>query len=201
MNYEQAIEKLAKAGQEHVMKYYDELTKEQKELLLAQIDATDFSVLSFLKHGRESAVNGKITPLASMQLPEIKEKEEAFRAAGLDAIRKGKVGAVMLAGGMGTRLGSDDPKGMYDIGLTKEVYIFQRQIENLMDVVNEAGAYIPLYVMTSDKNHETTARFLKEHDYFGYKSDYVTFFKQDMAPACDLSIINISEPTRQHRIS
>ena len=185
MNYEQAIEKLAKAGQEHVMKYYDELTKEQKELLLAQIDATDFSVLSYLKHGRESAVNGKITPRASMQLPEIQEKEGEFRAAGLDAIRKGKVGAVMLAGGMGTRLGSDDHKGMYDIGLTKEVYIFQRQIENLMDVVNEAGAYIPLYVMTSDKNHEITARFLKEHDYFGYKSDYVTFFKQDMAPACD----------------
>ena len=75
-----------------------------------------------------------------MQIPQIKERETEFREIGLDAIQKGKVGAVLLAGGMGTRLGSDDPKGMYNIGLTKEVYIFQRLIENLMDVVKEAGA-------------------------------------------------------------
>ena len=126
-----------------------------------------------------------ITPLEVMQIPQIKERETEFREIGLDAIQKGKVGAVLLAGGMGTRLGSDDPKGMYNIGLTKEVYIFQRLIENLMDVVKEAGAIIPLYVMTSDKNHEATVKFLTEHDYFGYKKEAVTFFMQEMAPACD----------------
>lgn len=185
MNYDQAFEKLASAGQEHVLKYYEELTAQQKELLLAQIEETDFSVLSSLKSRNNKGCKGKIEPLAAMQLPQIQEHESEFRKIGLEAIRQGKVGAVLLAGGMGTRLGSDDPKGMYDIGLTKEVYIFQRLIENLMDVVREAEAWVPLYVMTSDKNHEATVRFLKEHDYFGYREEYVTFFIQEMSPACD----------------
>ena len=185
MDYKQALEKLTAAGQEHALQYYEELTKEQQELLLAQIDATDFAVLSSLKDRKEENVRGRITPLAAMQRAQICEREEEFHAIGLDAIKKGKVGAVLLAGGMGTRLGSDDPKGMYNIGLTKEVYIFQRLIENLMDVVKEAGAWVPLYVMTSDKNHEATVGFLREHDFFGYREEYVTFFMQEMAPACD----------------
>ena len=185
MNYEQALEKLSDCGQEHVMKYYEELSAEEKELLLAQIGDTDFSVIASVKDKRGAAQKGKITPLAAMQLKEIREKEAEFKSVGLEAIRAGKVGAVLLAGGMGTRLGSDDPKGMYNIGITKDVYIFQRLIENLMDVVKEADAWVPLYVMTSDKNHEATTRFLKEHDYFGYKSEYITFFMQEMAPACD----------------
>lgn len=185
MNYEQAAGKLREAGQEHVLKYYEELTEEQKEQLLAQIETMDFSPLASLKGKKHDNERGVITPLGVMQLSRIREREEQFRAIGLEAIKKGKVGAVLLAGGMGTRLGSDDPKGMYNIGLTKEVYIFQRLIENLMDVVRQAGTYIPLYVMTSDKNHESTVRFLKEHDYFGYQKESVTFFMQEMAPACD----------------
>lgn len=185
MNYEQALAKLAAAGQEHVMRYYDTLSEEQKEALLSQIETTDFSVLSYLGQNKGEMQRGKIGPLAAMQIEEIKEREQEFRSAGLGAIREGKVGAVLLAGGMGTRLGSDDPKGMYNIGITKKVYIFQRLIENLLDVVREAESWIPLYVMTSDKNHEATTAFLKEHDYFGYNNEYVTFFMQDMAPACD----------------
>jgi UDP-N-acetylglucosamine/UDP-N-acetylgalactosamine diphosphorylase len=101
------------------------------------------------------------------------------------AIQNGKVGAVLLAGGMGTRLGSDDPKGMYNIGLTKDVFIFQRLMENLLDVVRLTGTYIHLFVMTSDKNNDITIHFLKEHDFFGYKAEYAHFFKQEMAAATD----------------
>lgn len=185
MTYESAKQKLSACGQEHILKYYSELTNEQQGALLEQIEITDFSVLEVLQEKEGSANRGEITPLAAMQLSQIQARKEEFTNIGLEAIGKGKVGAVLLAGGMGTRLGSDDPKGMYNIGLTKEVYIFQRLIENLMDVVKQAGAWIPLYVMTSDKNHEATVRFLKAHDYFGYKSEYVTFFMQEMAPACD----------------
>ncbi len=92
---------------------------------------------------------------------------------------------MLLAGGMGTRLGSDAPKGVYNIGLTKDVFIFQRLIENLMDVVDQAGTWVPLYVMTSDKNHDATVSFFEEKKFFGYNADYVTFFMQDMAPASD----------------
>lgn len=185
MNFEQAKEKLHKAGQEHVLAYYEELTKEQKELLLSQIEDTDFGVLASVKDHKGGTARGKITPLAAMELPQIEAEHEKYKGKGLEAIRKGKVGAVLLAGGMGTRLGSDHPKGMYNIGITKDVYIFQRLIENLLDVVKEAEAYVPLYVMTSDKNHEDTTAFLKEHDYFGYPEEYITFFMQEMAPACD----------------
>lgn len=185
MNFEQAKEKLHRAGQEHVLAYYEELTKEQKELLLSQIEDTDFGVLASAKDHKGVTARGKITPLAAMELPQIEAEHEKYKEKGLEAIRKGKVGAVLLAGGMGTRLGSDHPKGMYNIGITKDVYIFQRLIENLLDVVKEAEAYVPLYVMTSDKNHEDTTAFLKEHDYFGYPEEYITFFMQEMAPACD----------------
>ncbi|MGN0168270.1 MAG: UTP--glucose-1-phosphate uridylyltransferase [Acetatifactor sp.] len=185
MTLSQAKEKLAKYSQEHVLKYYDELSEGEKEALLAQIDATDMSILESCKHREELAKKGVITPLAAMQLPEIEENRESFTATGLEAIKSGRVGAVLLAGGMGTRLGSDDPKGMYNVGLTKELYIFECLINNLMDVVRQADAWIHLFVMTSDKNHEATVRFLEEHHFFGYNEKYVHFFMQEMAAATD----------------
>lgn len=185
MTLEQAKEKLVKFGQEHVLKYYDELSEAQKQELLDQIEATDMSILEACKHKEDLAQKGVITPLAAMELSEIEANKESFTATGLEAIRAGKVGALLLAGGMGTRLGSDNPKGMYNVGLTRELYIFECLINNLMDVVRQADAWIHLFVMTSDKNNDATISFLKEHDYFGYKAEYVHFFKQEMAAATD----------------
>lgn len=185
MEYQEAYDKLNKYGQLHVLKYYQELDQEEQKILLQQIEQTDFDVLSLCQKKETLNPRGEIAPIGVMQLPEIAAKREEYTQIGLDAIRAGKVGAVLLAGGMGTRLGSDAPKGVYNIGLTRDVFIFQRLIENLLDVVHQAGAWIPLYVMTSDKNHETTTAFFKEKKYFGYNADYVTFFMQDMAPACD----------------
>ncbi|MDE6844323.1 MAG: UDPGP type 1 family protein [Lachnospiraceae bacterium] len=185
MGYQEAYDKLEKYGQLHVLKYYDDLSGYEKEALMEQIANTDLEVLGQCQHKEELNPRGKITPIDVMQLPEIEKKRDEYTKIGLDAIRAGKVGAVLLAGGMGTRLGSDAPKGVYNIGLTKEVFIFQRLVENLLDVVHQAGAWIPLYVMTSDKNHEATTSFFKEKNYFGYNAGYVTFFMQDMAPASD----------------
>ena len=185
MTFEAAFEKLKTYGQEHVLKYYDSLSDSEKSSLLEQIDSTDFSVISCLERKGELGKKGTISPLPAMQIEEIEAQKEHFRKTGLEAIKAGKVGAVLLAGGMGTRLGSDDPKGMYNIGITREVFIFQRLIDNLMEVVKEAGTWIPLYVMTSDKNHLATTSFLKEKEYFGYHPDYVFFFQQEMAPATD----------------
>ena len=163
MTLAEAKEKLKKYGQEHVLKYYGELTEEEQRALLEQIDSTDMSILDSCRHREELARKGKISPLAAMQLPEIEANRQSFTDTGLKAIRNGEVGAVLLAGGMGTRLGSDDPKGMYNVGVTRELYIFQCLINNLMDVVRQAGNFIHLFVMTSDKNHTATVNFLKEH--------------------------------------
>ena len=134
MNYDQALAKLSAAGQEHVLQYYETLSEEQKEVLLTQIENTDFSVLESLKDRDASGKRGKITPLAAMQLSQIQEKEQEFRQAGIDTIRTGKVGAVLLAGGMGTRLGSDNPKGIYNIGITKAEYFYSLIIKNVFEV-------------------------------------------------------------------
>lgn len=185
MTLEQAKEKLAKYGQEHVLKYYEELSEKEQQELLAQIEATDMSILAACRHKEELAQKGKITPLAAMELDEIEANREQFTEVGLNAIRAGKVGAVLLAGGMGTRLGSDDPKGMYNVGLTRELYIFECLVNNLLEVVHQADTWIHLFVMTSDKNNDATIAFLKEHDFFGYNTEYVHFFKQEMAAATD----------------
>ena len=192
MTYEEARARLSAIGQEHILKYFDELSDEEKEELLTQIDETDFSELKYLSQGETGAERGVITPIECMELPEIEAHREEFTAIGLKAIADSRVGAVLLAGGMGTRLGTDAPKGTYNIGLTRNVYIFQRLIENTMDVVRAANEragrddiWIPFYIMTSEKNHEATVRFFEEKDFFGYNREYVYFFKQDMAPATD----------------
>lgn len=185
MTYSEAKAKLEKYGQEQLLRYYDELSDSEKQALLDQIDSADMSVVSYYDKRGEAAPAGHIEPLAAMELDEINKRSDEFRRIGLDAIRAGKVGAVLLAGGMGTRLGSDNPKGMYNIGITKEVYIFQRIIENLLDVVNEAESWIHLFIMTSEKNNEATVNFLREKKFFGYNEEYVTFFTQEMAPAVD----------------
>ena len=185
MNYEKTLKKLEEIGQQHILKYYDELSATEQEALLTQIEETDFSVIRFLDATEQTSGRGKIEPLAAMQLSEIEEKEQHFTELGLEAIRQGKVGAVLLAGGMGTRLGSDSPKGVYNIGVTKDLYIFECLIRNLMRVTDRAGTPIYLFVMTSDKNHEETLQFFEAHSYFGYPGEYVKFFKQEMAPAVD----------------
>lgn len=185
MDYAEALKKVSEYGQEHVLQYYGELSEGGKAVLLQQIEQTDFSVLAKAAEEEKEQKRGRITPIPAMKLSEIEEKKEAYTQKGVEMIRAGKVGAVLLAGGMGTRLGSDNPKGMYNIGLTKEVYIFERIIRNLLDVVEQTGSFVHLFIMTSEKNHEKTVRFLKEKNYFGYEEDYVTFFMQDMAPASD----------------
>ncbi len=186
MNLEEAKKKLEQFGQLHVLKYFDELSEAEKAELLQQIYETDFAVLENCKNLGKSEGRGEFKPLAALQVSEIEQKKEEFTKIGVKALKEGKVAACLLAGGMGTRLGSDNPKGMYDIGLTKPVFIFQRIIENLLDTVKQAdGAYIRLFIMTSEKNNDATISFLKEHNFFGYPEEKITFFKQDMAPASD----------------
>lgn len=178
---------LKRIGQEQILRYWGELNESEKKSLEAQVRGTDWSVLENLAHPENLSGKGKIEPISGLRAKEIEARREEFFALGKEAIKKGKVGAVLLAGGQGTRLGTDAPKGTFDIGITRPLYIFQQQIENLSEVTNECGAYVPLYVMTSEKNNDETVAFWKEKNYFGYPAQYVRFFKQDMAPAVDFS--------------
>ena len=102
MTLEQALQKVKKYNQEHILKYYEELSPENQLQLLQQIEETDMSILATCKEGDSSVEKGVITPLAAMELSEIHENYESFTKTGLEAIKEGKVGTVLLAGGMGT---------------------------------------------------------------------------------------------------
>lgn len=186
---DQVREKVNKYGQQQIMRFYDELSDNEKAVFEEELENLDFSLLDVLDQrngsGQEDDNASVYEPLEALKTDEIMERYAEFESEGIDAIKKCKVGAVLLAGGQGTRLGFDKPKGMFNIGETKELYIFECLINNLLDVVNRSGAYIPLFIMTSDKNDKDTREFFAEHDYFGYDRDFVYFFIQDMAPSVD----------------
>lgn len=148
-----------------------------------QLETMDWSYIDLINDKEQK--RGQFSPLGAMELPEINAKKDEFEACGIDAIKNCKVGAILLAGGQGTRLGFDKAKGMYNIGVNKELYIFEQLVANLMKVTEKAGAWVPFYIMTSDKNDAQTRAFFEEHNYFGYNRDYVKFFVQEMVPAVD----------------
>lgn len=157
--------------------------KDIPQRLKDQLNNMDWSYLNLI--GQKEHARGQFAPLGAMEIPEIETRKDEFKAIGLDAIKNCKVAAVLLAGGQGTRLGFDKAKGMYNIGVNKDLYIFEQLVRNLQKVTEEAGTYVPLYIMTSDKNDEQTRAFFEEHDYFGYNKEFVKFFVQEMVPAVD----------------
>ena len=186
MNYEQAKTLLESKNQMQLLRYYDELDDAGKAKLLTAIENINWDFEDALANPTDMSGKGRdIRPISGLRRSAIEKRLNEFEKIGVEAIRQGKVAAVLLAGGMGTRLGVDGPKGAYDIGVTKPLYIFEQQMKNLAEVNEKCGAIVPLYIMTSDKNHDQTTSFWKAHDYFGYPESEVKFFKQDMAPAVD----------------
>ena len=175
---------LNEKSQLHVLKDFDNLSEEKKTEFLKQIENINWADISMI--GKETSIpRGKFTVPAAVSIEEIEASKDKFLKAGIESIKKGEVAAVLLAGGMGTRLGFDLPKGCFNVGTSHELYIFECLINNLMDVVKQCDTYIPLYIMTSEKNDGATQDFFEKHNYFGYNKDYVKFFIQDMACAVD----------------
>ena len=158
---------------------------EENEKLKEELEKIDWSVLEHIKRKETVNERGVFAPLEAVEISEIEKRRSEFDALGKKALQEGKVGAVLLAGGQGTRLGLDRPKGTLNIGINRELYLFEQLIRNLMDVTDEVGAYVPLYIMTSNINNQDTKAFFEEHSYFGYPKDYIKFFVQEMEPACD----------------
>ncbi len=185
MDIQEARNLLKEHGQLQLLDYYDELPREGQEALLAQISKINLSAF----HGLNAAgarKPGVLSPVPAVTAAEAEANRERFRAAGLAALRAGKVAAVLLAGGQGTRLGSDGPKGAFDIGVTRKLSIFGQQFANIEEVTRAAGVYFHIFVMTSELNDAATREFFRQNDYFGYPAGKIHFFVQDMAPSCDV---------------
>ena len=176
-------ERLRASGQEHLLNT-EGLTEEEREAYLSELSLVDLT--SCEACGRTAAQRGKISPIEGLSADAIQSRLDEYTAAGMSAIRAGKVAAVLLAGGQGTRLGFDGPKGTFNMGTKRRPrYIFELLIENLLSVGEKCGAFVPLLIMTGEKNDRETREFLQQHAYFGYPKDYVRFFVQEMYPCTD----------------
>ena len=186
MNLETAKAYLQKHNQSQLLQYYDELSAEEQLRLLKQIEYTNFNIVKNIEISQSGSGNGKITPPANtVSIEEAARRRIQFETVGLNMLAEGKVGAVLLAGGQGSRLGYDGPKGTFNIGVTRELSIFEQLMRNVSDVTSQTGRAFPLFIMTSTVNDVATRSFFEEHSYFGYPRDEIHFFIQDVAPACD----------------
>ena len=176
---------LADEKQIYIKAAMEQCDAAEKQELEQKLTAVDWSILEHIEKKETVNERGVFAPLDAVEVAEIQSRGEEFKQIGLDAIKAGKVGAVLLAGGQGTRLGLDRPKGTLNIGVERELYLFEQLFRNLMDVTDEAGVYVPFYIMTSNINNQDTIAFMEEHHYFGYPKEYVKFFVQEMVPACD----------------
>jgi UDP-N-acetylglucosamine/UDP-N-acetylgalactosamine diphosphorylase len=186
--YEQTEELLAKYRQTHLLHFYSQLSEASREKLLDQIRGLDWEQLeAIMKQGPDQpGAFDDIKPISALDLESFSREERLkFEDCGFQLLREGKVGAVVVAGGQGSRLGHDGPKGTFDIGLPSHKSLFQLQAERLLNLTRRAGRSIPWYIMTSPDNHEETVRFFTEAGFFGYKREDCVFFRQGVMPAVD----------------
>lgn len=174
------------AGQSHVFDYFDKLTESEKETFLKQLDAIEIEKLGELLNGAlagEQSYTQDIQPFND-QVGRFNDKDLIVksRLTGMTALKAGQVAALVLAGGQGTRLGFDGPKGIYNIGLPSNRSLFQLIVERIKKLEVLAGAKIPFYIMTSPLNHSTTISYFESNNYFGMSSNDVIFFQQGMLP-------------------
>ena len=137
-------------NQQHILKDFDFFSDSKKAEFLKQIENINWSDIKMIKKN-SSAARGKFSVPPAVSITEIEQNKDKYLEAGIAAIKRGEVAAVLLAGGMGTRLVFNLPKGCFNVGLTHELFIFECLINNLLDVVKQCGVYVPLYIMTSEK--------------------------------------------------
>lgn len=177
--------------QAHLLRFWDELDLFQRTQLLEDLERIDFAEItplldSYVRNRPQIDVPEDVQPAEIMPSPSKAGNSERYAAAkgiGGDAIASGKVAAFVVAGGQGTRLGFDGPKGAYRISPIRQAPLFQLFAEYLKGIQRRYGKCPPWYIMTSLVNHDATVSFFDEEDYFGLSRDDVRFFTQGQMPA------------------
>ena len=183
---------LKQFGQEHVLKFVDELTEAERTELESQLCEVNFEELQQLA-GKETkavdwaALSAKAEPPPAVKLdtPHSDFPAERAREVGEAAIRAGKVGMILVAGGQGTRLGFDKPKGMFPIGPVSGRTLFQVHCDRLLAVMKRYGVSIPLYVMTSPATDSVTKEYFEANERCGLSEEQLQVFCQGTMPAVD----------------
>lgn len=167
------------------MRFWETLNVQQRDQLLGEVACLDFASITRMQSLlRERTVGAG--PVAIEPAPVMVLEDDARIAAiehGKALLRGGKVGVVIVAGGQGSRLGFEGPKGAYRVGPISDASLFQIHARKVLALERLYGAGIPLYLMTSQANDEETRNFFEENNCFGLCRDRVKFFKQGMWPA------------------
>jgi UDP-N-acetylglucosamine/UDP-N-acetylgalactosamine diphosphorylase len=182
---------LKKHNQSHILTFWEQLTPQQREKLLSQINELDFEKIHYwidnlvINHSTESICTN-FEPVdyypAIPGNPKLKKKYEKAVQLGRQLLTQGKVAAFVVAGGQGTRLGFDGPKGNYPISPVKNKTLFQIFAENIAAVSRKYGTNLPWYIMTSPLNHSQTIEIFQTNDYHGLDKNNVFIFQQGTLP-------------------
>jgi UDP-N-acetylglucosamine/UDP-N-acetylgalactosamine diphosphorylase len=185
-------ERLAAFDQQHVLAFWNELEEPARDRLVAQLESLDLAQLRELfgariAHEDWSTLARRAAPPPAFRLDEERTDVSAEQAEqqGLQALAAGQVGVVIVAGGQGTRLGFDRPKGMYSIGPISGASLFQILFEKVAARARAAGMRIAVYVMTSPATHDETIEYLQAREHFGLPAEDVRVFCQGTMPALD----------------
>lgn len=201
-NFNELLEILKEHKQDHVLKFWNKLSKEEQELLRKQINVIDFDLMDrliskYLNDEFSGTQANELKPAEIIDLEQRKKLDKEMFALGEKVLYEGKVAAFLVAGGQGSRLGFEHPKGMYPITPIKKKSLFQVFAEKLSALSRRYHQTIPWYIMASESNIEETRDYFKTNDYFGFPSADIQMFTQDMIPAIDRQGKFILEKTCQ----
>src|SRR5436190_3706193 len=184
-------QKLISIGQSDVLRFWDQLDEPGKKKLVKQLSSLDLETIaelaeSHVRHKPPINLPKHIEPAKAYPRQPGPEQRRLYADAekrGNDLLRQGKVGAFLVAGGQGTRLGYDGPKGEFPITPVRNKPLFQVFAEQLLAHSRDCGKPIAWYIMTSDINDGPTRDFFGKHDHFGHDPKNIVFFEQGMMPA------------------
>ena len=186
-NIEEIKKNLKKYHQEHLLDFYNKLEEKDKEKFFEQLEKIDFELIDSLYKNAEKKDKDddvKVEPIEYWDKERLGGKYDFYEEIGKEAIQKGKLAAVTMAGGQGTRLGHKGPKGTFDIGLDSHKSLFELLCDGLKESCKKYNTVIPWFIMTSEENNEQTIEFFKKNKYFGYEKN-IYFFKQGELPMVD----------------
>ena len=186
-NIEEIKRKLKKYGQEHLLNFYDTLDEKKQEKLLEQIERIDFDLINSLYNKTKDGIkqeDADVEPIEFIDKYKLNDMYKYYEDIGKKAIKAGKLAAVTMAGGQGTRLGHKGPKGTFDIGLDSHKSLFELLCDYLKAESKKYGVDIPWFIMTSRENNNDTVEFFKKNKYFGYEKN-IYFFIQGQLPMID----------------
>lgn len=182
---------LSAHGQDHTLHYWSSLSSQGREFLLAQLCSIDLALMdrlieTWVRSDPPPETFAEIRPVPTIPVARA-DRADAKEAwvAGEEALRAGRVGLLLVAGGQGTRLGYDGPKGAYPIGPISKRSIFAFHAEKIHNAQRRYGCVLPWYIMVSESNRDATRGFFKENGYFGLEEKDVYFFTQRMVPCVD----------------